>query len=94
MKKLWKRFIQYGSGFEIKAERDYQSRGTPLVYHLRMYGFIYPDGYELIGEDLEKLLKQVIKDGKKGIKRLSFGTCDKRIKSYYISKIEKKVKNK
>jgi hypothetical protein len=65
MKKLWRRFIQYGSGFKIEAERDYQSKGTPLVYRLRMYGLIYPEGYELIGEDIEKLLKQAIKDVKK-----------------------------
>jgi hypothetical protein len=65
MKKLWQQFIQYGSGFRLEAERDYHTKGEPLFYHLKMFGLIYPDGYELVGYSLEKLLKQAIKDGKK-----------------------------
>lgn len=70
MKKLWQEFIKYGSGFELEAERDYQAKGKPLIYHLKMFGLIYPDDYELMGRDLEKLLKQAMKDGKRKLKKL------------------------
>lgn len=64
-KKLWNKFIQYGSGFVIEAERDYKQKGEPLIYHLRCFGLLYPDNFELVGEDLEKLLKEAIKVAEK-----------------------------
>jgi len=34
-----------------------------------MFGFHYPSNYELTGKNLNKLLKQAIKDGEKSLKK-------------------------
>lgn len=65
MNETFKEFIKWGSGFTIDAERDYKTKGEPLIYHLFMFGLHYPDKYEIVGRDLEKLMKQAIRDGKK-----------------------------
>lgn len=64
--KLWKQFIEYGSGFDLEMER---AEGN-TYFHLKMYGLCYPEGYELVGEDIEELMEQAIKDGDENIKRL------------------------
>ena len=66
--KLWNEFCDYGSGFELEAERDFKVKTQPLIFHLKMYGLHYKDGYELVGTDLNKLLKQAIKDAQKSVK--------------------------
>lgn len=66
---IFKKFIEYGSGFRIEGERVYDKKGEPLIYRLRMSGMIYPNGYEIVGYDLEKLMKQAMRDGNKFIKR-------------------------
>ncbi len=66
--KVWKEFIKWGSGFELEAERDYKASNESLIYHLFMYGLCYDDGYEIVGTNLDKLLKQAIEDGKKALK--------------------------
>ena len=63
--KIWLEFIKYGSGFKFEGERDFDKKGSPYIYHLHMYGLWYPDDYELVGTNLQKLLKQAIKDGEK-----------------------------
>lgn len=65
--KFWEEFLGYGSGFEIEGMRDCQKKENPMVFHLRMFGLIYPDGYELVGSDLERLLAQAMRDGDKKI---------------------------
>jgi len=64
---LWEKFTEWGSGFRIEAERDYKIKNEPLVFHLFMYGIHYKEDYEIIGYDLEKLLKQAIRDGEKSM---------------------------
>jgi len=70
MNKTFNKFKEYGSGFRIDGERVYDEKGEPLIYHLFMYGLIYPKGYEIIGYDLEKLMKQAMRDGDRFIKKL------------------------
>lgn len=65
MQKLWNKFVKYGSGFVLEADRDYEIKSEPLIYHLHMYGLIYPDNYEIIGYDLKKLLVKAMRDGDK-----------------------------
>lgn len=60
---LWPQFTRYGSGWTLEAERDYKAAGSPLIYHLRMFGVVYPDHYELVGDDPPTLLRQAIADG-------------------------------
>ena len=67
--KLWKEFTKWGSGWELSAEREYKKKGTPLVYHLKMFGLYYPKDYEIISYGLDTLLKRAIKDGKKEMAR-------------------------
>ena len=62
---IWQEFIKWGSGFKIEAGRDYKEKGEPLIYHLFMYGLLYDDDYELVGKNLNKLLKTAIKDGQR-----------------------------
>ena len=64
-KEIWQEFIKWRSGFQLEAERDYKKKGWPLYFRLRMFGLYYPDNYELVGKDLNKILKQAIKDRKK-----------------------------
>ena len=59
-----KEFLEWGSGFNLEAERDYSKKGDPLVYHLNCYG-LYSQHKEYIGKDLEKVLKKAISDYKK-----------------------------
>lgn len=61
--KLWEEFILWGSGFTLEGDRDYKQKGSPLIFHLKMYGLWYPDNYELVGKNVETLLMQAIKDG-------------------------------
>jgi len=68
-KELWQEFIKWGSGFNLEAEREFEERGKPLYFHLKMFGFHYPSNYELTGKNLNKLLKQAIKDGEKSLKK-------------------------
>jgi hypothetical protein len=58
---IWNKFIKYGSGFTLEAERDYKKRGEPLVYHLFLYGLWTDDENEFVGEDLNVLMKEAIK---------------------------------
>ena len=59
---IWDKFIKYGSSFEIEGEKDNHDSSV-IYYHLRMFGLIYPSGYEIVGKDINKLIKQAIKDG-------------------------------
>lgn len=67
--KLWNKFVTYGSGFVLEADRDYDIKGKPFIYHLQMSGLCYPDNYEIIGYKLEKLMEKAIKDGEKEINK-------------------------
>ena len=67
--KLWQEFIKWGSGFNIEAERDYKKKDKPFIYHLFMYGLHYENDYELIGKNLDDLLKTAIKDGELSVKK-------------------------
>lgn len=67
--KLWKEFIEWGSGFRIEAERDYKIKGEPLFFHLFMYGIHYKEDYEIMDYNLEKLLKRAIRDGEKSMNK-------------------------
>lgn len=69
MKEIWQEFIEWGSGWILEAERDYKKKNNPLCYHLNMFGLHYPDNYELVGYNLQELLKQAIKDGRKSEKQ-------------------------
>ncbi len=55
----------YGSGVDIEGERDYKTKGSPLVWHVRMYGLIYPEWYEVVDRSLQKALAQVLADSRK-----------------------------
>jgi hypothetical protein len=71
---IWSEFIKWGSAFELEAERLYDEPGVPYVFQIHMYGLYYPSQYEIIGKDINKLMRQAIKDGKKNrdkIKKLS-----------------------
>lgn len=72
-KEIWEEFIKWGSGWKLEADRDYKQKGNPFCFHLKMFGLYYPDNYELVGRDLEKLLKQAIKDGSKRLKNYEIG---------------------
>lgn len=50
----------YGSGMTIERETDYNPRKH--YYHIRMFGLIYPDKYEVVDTSLSKALRQVLKD--------------------------------
>ena len=63
--KLWEKFLKYGSGFDLEAEREYDKPSQPYFYHLRCYGLAFPTDYELLGFNLDKLLKKAIEDGQK-----------------------------
>lgn len=67
---LWNDFMTYGSGFKLEAERDYDHKDQPLIFHLTMYGLVYPTDYELVGTNLNKLFKKAIVDGKKNFKEM------------------------
>lgn len=67
---IWDTFAEYGSGFTLEAERLYDEKGEPLYYRLKMYGLAYPEGYEITGYNISRLLKRAIKDGKKRIRLL------------------------
>lgn len=68
---LWREFTKYGSGFKLEGERIYDEKGQPVFYHLHMYGLVYPNNYELVGETLTELLQQAIDDGKRGWNELN-----------------------
>ena len=59
--KLWKEFIEWGSGFTLEAERDYKAKGEPLIYHLTMYGLCANDKNEFVSKNINIIMKQVIK---------------------------------
>ena len=67
---LWAEFITFGSGFNLEAERLYDEEGEPMYYHLSMEGIAYPDGYEIVGYDINELLEKAIEDGKRVMKAL------------------------
>ena len=66
---LWLEFIQWGSGFTLEAERDYQSKKEPLFYHLTMNGLFFHND-ELMGENINKLMKEAIKIGRRNQTKL------------------------
>ena len=67
MNKTFQEFIKWGSGWEIEAARDYHDKKQPLWFSLKMHG-IWWKNYEICGDNLEELMKQAIKDGKKAKK--------------------------
>ena len=68
----------YGSGFNLDADRDYHQKGDPLIFHLRCFGMVFDDNYEGVGKDLNKLVREAVKNAKKNIKILkaSIGEYD------------------
>ena len=92
--KLWKEFIQWGSGFKLEAERLYDEKNEPLFYRLTMYGLAYKFD-EIIGEDIEKVLKEAIEKGKKNLREsVNIQTlediCKKKLRVYKIHKQRKR----
>jgi hypothetical protein len=59
---LIKQLGKYGSGMTIERERDYHNNQN--YYHVRMFGLIYPDEYEVVDTSLTKALRKVYKDSK------------------------------
>ena len=53
---------------EISADRLYDEEGEPLYYHLKMFGLHYPDDYELLGYDLDALMREAIRDCEKSMR--------------------------
>lgn len=59
---ILKRLGEYGSGWQIEAERDYKDKKERMVYHIKAWGIIYPKNYEVVSYKLKAALEQFLAD--------------------------------